>query len=217
MKLEILTVGPLAVCCYLVICPETGKTAIIDPGGDENRILKKLEELRVTPVYILATHGHADHVCGAWRLRRELHVPVVMHEADDTFFRTPEAMAVFSAWGFEPNEPADFTFKDGDVFSVGILRLKVLHTPGHSPGSVCFYDGEKYLFTGDTLFVGAVGRADLPGGNFQEMLRSIESKILSLPDETIILPGHDYGDQPYSTIGREKKTNPYITEFILRR
>ncbi len=217
MRLEILTVGPLAVCCYLVICPETQKTAIIDPGGDEDLILKKIRDLDLKPVYILATHGHADHVCGAWRLRKELKIPVAIHEADDIFFRTPEAIAVFSAWGFEPNEPADMAFKDGDTFEIGQLHLQVLHTPGHSPGSVCFYDGEKHLFTGDTLFVGAVGRADLPGGDFQQMLKSIETKILALPDETIVLPGHDYGDQPYSTIGREKKTNPYITDFILGR
>ncbi len=215
MKLEVLTVGPLAVRCYLVICPETGKTAIIDPGGDEDRILKKLKELGVTPVLILATHGHADHVCGAWRLRRELKIPVAMHEADDSFFRQAETAAVFSSWGFEPNEPADITFRDGDVLEVGTIKLKVIHTPGHSPGSVCFYDGEKNLFTGDTLFVGAVGRADLPGGDFQQMLKSIETKILPLPDDTVILPGHDYGDQPYSTLAREKETNPYIVEFIL--
>ncbi len=215
MRVEILTVGPLAVCCYFVICPATQKAAIIDPGGDEDLILGKIKSLGLKVSYILATHGHADHVCGAWRLRRELDAPLAMHKDDDEFFRTPEAMAIFSAWGFEPNEPADLTFEDGEVFSIGKIHLKVIHTPGHSPGSVCFYDEERYIFTGDTLFVGAVGRSDLPGGNFQEMLRSIEKKLLVLPDETIILPGHDYGDRPYSTIGQEKKTNPYITEFIL--
>jgi len=217
MRVEVLTVGPLAVRCYLVICPESGKAAIIDPGGDEDRILKKIEELKITPVYILATHGHGDHVSGAWRLRRELKIPVAMHEADDTLFRSLTARLVFAAWGFKPNEPADIAFKDGDEFSIGSIKLRVLHTPGHSPGSVCFYDGKKHLFTGDTLFVGAVGRADLPGGDFQQMLNSIETKILPLPDETIILPGHDYGSQPTSTIGREKETNPYITDFILGR
>ena len=218
MKLEVLTVGALAVRCYLVICPETREVAIIDPGGDEGRIIQRIRELDLVPKYILATHGHADHVAGAWWLRKKLGIPVAMHEADDYFFRQPDAAAIFAAWGFEVNEPADILLKEGDLISVGQeVRLKVLHTPGHSPGSVCFYDQEKYLFTGDTLFVGAVGRADLPGGDFQQMLKSIEEKILPLPDETIICPGHDYGDQPFSTLAREKETNPYITEFILGR
>ncbi len=215
MKWDVITVGTLAVRCYFAICPETNKAAIIDPGGDEKLILKKIEELGINPVYILATHGHADHVCGAWYLRRELKIPVAMHEEDDTFFRSAEGVGLFSVWGFEPNEPADITFTEGTVLEIGNLKLKVIHTPGHSPGSVCFYDGEKHLFTGDTLFVGAVGRTDLPGGNFQQLLKSIETKILPLPEETIILPGHDYGDQPYSTLAHEKETNPYIVEFIL--
>ncbi len=218
MKLEVLTVGALAVRCYLIICPETKEVAIVDPGGDEGRILQKIKELDLSPRYILATHGHADHVAGAWWLRQKLGVPVAMHEADDHFFRQPEAAAIFAAWGFDPNEPADILLKDGDSINIGnSVKLTVLHTPGHSPGSVCFYDGEKYLFTGDTLFVGAVGRADLPGGDFEQMLRSIETKILPLPEDTIICPGHDYGDQPFSTLSREKKTNPYIVEFILGR
>lgn len=218
MKFEVLTVGTLAVRCYLVYCPETRETAIIDPGGDEGKILALVEEKGLEPKYILATHGHADHVCGAWWLRKKLGIPVAMHEADDAFFRQPEAMAIFAAWGFEPNEPSDLLLKEGEVIPLGtMVRLRVIHTPGHSPGSVCFYDGEKYLFTGDTLFVGAVGRADLPGGNFQQMLRSIEEKILPLPDDTVICPGHDYGDQPFSTLAEEKRTNPYIVEFILGR
>ncbi len=214
MKWEVLTVGALAVRCYFVICPETKKAAIIDPGGDEKLILKKLEELGLTPVYILATHGHADHVCGAWYLRRELKIPVAMHESDDSFFRSSEGIALFSVWGFEPNEPADITFTEGTILEIGDIKLRVIHTPGHSPGSVCFYDGETHLFTGDTLFVGAVGRTDLPGGNFQELLKSIETKILPLPEKTIVLPGHDYGDKPYSTLAYEKENNPYILEFI---
>ncbi len=218
MKLEVLTVGALAVRCYFVICPETKEVAIIDPGGDEGRILQKIKELDLRPKYILATHGHADHVAGAWWLRKKLDVPVAMHEADDYFFRQPDAAAIFSAWGFPINEPADLLLKEGDLVEIGqSVRLRVIHTPGHSPGSVCFYDGKNYLFTGDTLFVGAVGRADLPGGDFQQMLKSIEEKILPLPDETVICPGHDYGDQPFSTLAQEKKTNPYITEFILGR
>jgi len=218
MKFEALTVGTLAVRCYLIYCEETKEAAIVDPGGDEGRILERIRTLGLQPKYILATHGHADHVCGAWWLRRQLDIPVGMHEADDAFFRQPEAASIFAAWGFEPNEPADLLLKDGDSIPLGTtVVLKVLHTPGHSPGSVCFYDQKKHLFTGDTLFVGAVGRADLPGGDFQQMLRSIEEKILPLPEETVICPGHDYGERPFSTLAHEKRTNPYIVEFILGR
>ncbi|WP_022854339.1 MBL fold metallo-hydrolase [Thermodesulfatator atlanticus] len=213
MKLEVLTVGPLAVRCYFIICPETNKVAIVDPGGDEGRILQKIKELDLEPVYILATHGHGDHVSGAWWLRRKLNIPVAMHEADDEFFRHPMAAQVFAAWGFEPNEPADILLKDGQIIQVGNISLKVIHTPGHSPGSICFYDGER-LFTGDTLFVGAVGRTDLPGGDFNQLIESLREKIVPLPDETIICPGHDYGEKPFSTLGEEKQTNPYIVEYV---
>ncbi len=216
MKFEALTVGTLAVRCYLIYCEETKEAAIVDPGGDEGRILARIKELGLKPKYILATHGHADHVCGAWWLRRKLDLPVAMHEADDAFFRREEAASIFFAWGFTPNEPADLLLKEGDLIPLGLsVNLRVIHTPGHSPGSVCFYDQEKHLFTGDTLFVGAVGRADLPGGDFQQMLRSIKEKILPLPEETIICPGHDYGESPFSTLAQEKRSNPYIVEFIL--
>ncbi|OAG26858.1 MBL fold metallo-hydrolase [Thermodesulfatator autotrophicus] len=216
MKIDVLTVGPLAVRCYLLICEETREAAIVDPGGDEGRILQKIKELELNPKYILATHGHGDHVSGAWWLRKKLNIPVAMHEADDEFFRHPMAAQVFAAWGFEPNEPADILLKDGSIIQVGTtISLQTIHTPGHSPGSVCFYDGQEYLFTGDTLFVGAVGRTDLPGGDFEELIRSLREKILPLPDETIICPGHDYGEKPFSTLGEEKNTNPYIVEFVL--
>ena len=117
--------------------------------------------------------------------------------------------------GFRPSPPVDSAVRDGDLISFGQEALKVIHTPGHTPGGICLY-GRNNLFTGDTLFVGAVGRTDLPGGSLETLLQSLKDKIITLPEETVIRPGHDYGDQPTSTIAREKKSNPYLTVLAKR-
>ncbi len=213
-NIETLIVGPLAVCCYVVWCPKTRKAVVIDPGGEAQRIFSKIKELELEVVWILGTHGHADHVAAAEELKRLTSAPYALHRADDEFFRSPEGVSLFASWGFPPNPPADETFEDGREFYFGEVSLRVIHTPGHSPGSVCFYDGGSVVFTGDTLFVGAVGRGDLPGGNYFQMMESIKEKLLVLPDETVVYPGHDYGETPTSTIGYEKRHNPFIMEFM---
>ena len=116
--------------------------------------------------------------------------------------------------GLPPSDPADIKLKDGDILEVGSLNIEVIHTPGHTPGSVCYLVGEN-LFTGDTLFVGAAGRTDLIGGSLDTLIKSIENKLIVLPKQTIVWPGHDYGESPSSTIGREMEENLYITDFIL--
>jgi hydroxyacylglutathione hydrolase len=126
--------------------------------------------------------------------------------------RRTQAMIIKQQMGFRPSPPVDWAVRDGDLIAFGQETLKVIHTPGHTPGGICLY-GRNNLFTGDTLFVGAVGRTDLPGGSLETLLQSLKDKIITLPDETVVRPGHDYGDQPTSTIGREKKTNPYLTDF----
>ncbi len=213
-QVETLVVGPLAVCCYVVYDPESREGVVIDPGGDPEKILSRVAELGLKIKWILGTHGHADHVSAAGDLRRSLSAPYALHRADEDFFTRGEGASIFLSWGFPPNPPADETFEEGASFSFGRFSLSVIHTPGHSPGSVCFYDGGKLLFTGDTLFVGAVGRGDLPGGDYFQMMRSIREKLLVLPEETVVLPGHDYGSRPTSTIGREKRENPFIQEFL---
>ena len=212
-KVETLVVGPLAVCCYLVYDPETLEGVVIDPGGEAEKILSRIKTLGLKIKWILGTHGHADHVVAAGELRRNLFAPFVLHRADDEFFRG-EGASIFISWGFPPNPPADETFEEDTRFAFGNFELRTIHTPGHSPGSVCFYDGRGLLFTGDTLFVGAVGRGDLPGGNYFQMMSSIKEKLLVLPEDTIVFPGHDYGDRPTSTIGREKRENPFIQEVL---
>jgi glyoxylase-like metal-dependent hydrolase (beta-lactamase superfamily II) len=200
---------------YLVVCPHTRETVIIDPAGEEYKLLALIKTEGFKVKYILNTHGHSDHVLGNPKLKEVLNVPVCMHEADDRFFSDQEVREKSSKeLGLPPPDPADIRLKDEDIVEVGTLKVKVIHTPGHTPGSVCYLvDGN--LFCGDTLFVGAVGRTDLIGGSLETLLESLEKRLIVLPKETIVWPGHDYGDTPTSTMGREMEENPYITDFIL--
>ena len=207
--------GPFQVMTYLVACPETREAVIIDPAGEEDKILALIQTQGVTIKYILNTHGHSDHVLGNPKLKEVLKVPACMHEADDRFFSDPAIRDKSSKeLGLPPPDPADIRLKDEDILEVGTLNIKVIPTPGHTPGSVCYLVNGN-LFCGDTLFVGAVGRTDLIGGSLDTLLESLEKRIIVLPKETIVWPGHDYGDTPTSTIGREMQENPYITDFIL--
>jgi hydroxyacylglutathione hydrolase len=208
-------IGPLQVLTYLVACPRTKEAVIIDPAGDEERLFAMVEEEGFKVKYILNTHGHPDHVLANQSLKVLLDAPTCMHEADDQFFSEKEARkSATKELGLPPPDPADIKLKDGHVLEVGDLKIKVIHTPGHTPGSVCFLVRGN-LFTGDTLFVGAVGRTDLTGASLDTLLKSLEEKLLVLPEYTVIWPGHDYGETPTSTISREMEENPYITGFIL--
>jgi len=210
-----LLIGPFAVFTYIVACPQTKEGVIIDPAGENEKILAALEEEGIRVRYILNTHGHADHVLGNQALSHVLAAPSCMHEADNRFFSSDGVRELsMKELGLAPAGPVEMELKDGDSLEVGTFAIKVIHTPGHSPGSVCFYV-EGNLFTGDTLFVGAAGRTDLTGGSLDTLIESIEKKILELPKGTLIWPGHDYGDTPTSTIGQEMENNPYITDFIL--
>ena len=206
---------PFHVLTYLVVCPQSLDAVIIDPAGDENKLLALIETKRYRVKYILNTHGHADHVLGNQKMKDFLKIPVCMHEDDDKFFNDPAVREKSSLeLGLPPSDPADIKLKDGDMLEVGSLNIEVIHTPGHTPGSVCYLVGEN-LFTGDTLFVGAAGRTDLIGGSLDTLIKSIENKLIVLPKQTIVWPGHDYGESPSSTIGREMEENLYITDFIL--
>ena len=206
---------PFQVLTYIVACPQNRDAVIIDPAGDEDKLLALIETERLRIKYILNTHGHADHVLGNSKMKNFLKVPVCMHEADDRFFNDPAVREKSSQeLGLPPSDPADIKLKDGDILEVGSLNIEVIHTPGHTPGSVCFLVG-KNLFTGDTLFVGAAGRTDLIGGSLNTLIKSIKEKLIVLSKQTLVWPGHDYGESPTSTIGREMEENPYITDFIL--
>jgi len=214
MKIVQTPVGNMEVFCYLVYDEQSDEGILIDPAGDESRLLDLLKEQGVKLRYIVNTHGHADHTCGNDYLRQETGAKVVMHTLDDEFFQQPENRQWAEMMGFCAAKPADIRVLDGDEISFGNLTAKFIHTPGHTPGACCILiDGN--LFTGDTLFVGAVGRTDLPGASLPQLLESLKTKILSLPRETVVWPGHDYGDRPKSTVRREMETNPYITDFLL--
>jgi glyoxylase-like metal-dependent hydrolase (beta-lactamase superfamily II) len=208
MFIKQLTVGQMGVCCYIVGCTKTGKCAVIDPGGDEERILAEVKRAKLTIEYIIATHGHPDHVCGNRRIKEASGASIVMHEADAVFFARPEVIKYFSMLGLESSPPADIQVLGGDVITIGEEKLQVIHTPGHTPGGICLYNAPD-LFTGDTLFVGGLGRSDFPGGSDRELIASITTKLLILPADTVVWPGHGYGGNR-STIGEEKRTNPYI-------
>ncbi len=213
MKIEQVLVGNMAVFCYLVYDENSKEGILIDPAGNVQQLLQLLKERGIALRYIVNTHGHPDHTCGNEQLRKATGALAVMHAIDDDLFQKPE----FSGWarmlGVEPAGPADVRVQDGDELTFGDLTMKFIHTPGHTPGACCILiDGS--LFTGDTLFVGAVGRTDLPGASFEQLINSLKTRIITLPPDTIIWPGHDYGDRPQSTVQREMETNPYITDFL---
>ncbi len=208
MKIQQLTVGMLEVCCYIVSCEETGIGVIIDPGGNEERILAacRADDLQVK--YIIATHAHPDHVCGNAKIKEATGAEIIMHEAEADFIADPQIAEYFSMLGLDPSPPADIRVKEGDVIAFGNEKLEVIHTPGHTPGGICLHSAPN-LFTGDTLFVGGVGRTDFPGGNTGELRDSIRRLLDTLPPETVIWPGHGYGGDT-STLGVEARSNPFL-------
>jgi len=179
---------------YVVACEKTGYALVVDPAGDTEQIVKEAEAAGLTIKYILNTHGHGDHTAGNAALKQLTGARVVIHKLDADRYKH-----------------ADIELDKEDTFQLGELELKIIHTPGHTPGGICLYaDGN--LITGDTLFVGDSGRTDLPGGHRPALGASIR-KLMALPDETVIWPGHDYGSSPTSTIGREKKQNVNAREY----
>jgi glyoxylase-like metal-dependent hydrolase (beta-lactamase superfamily II) len=213
MKIEQIAVGFMQVFCYLVYDEETKEGILIDPAGNEQDLLDHLREEGIKLLYIVNTHGHADHTLGNDTIRNATGAKVVMHATDDVYYQRPESKMFARSMGFPTCGPADVRVQDGDELSFGKVTMKFIHTPGHSQGGCCILI-EGNLFTGDTLFVGAVGRTDFPGGSFKQLIQSIKNLVKTLPPDTVVWPGHDYGDRPKSTLVREANTNPYITEYM---
>ncbi len=218
-----LQLGPFQVNTYVVICRATGNAVIIDPAGDPNAIIDILHRENATPLMILNTHGHPDHVLANAALKSALDIPAAMHGADSgLYIDSPEVAPLERETGLIVDTRADRLIEDGEQIPMGSASIRVLHTPGHTPGSCCFLVADN-LFTGDTLFVGDVGRTDLKGGSLDRLIRSIADQLMGLADDTRIWPGHDYHlegpsdrtPQAPATLGREKRENPYITDFIV--
>jgi len=212
---EILPVGALQCNCSILGDEASGEAIVVDPGDEIPRILALLQLHKLTVKQILITHAHIDHIAGAARLQALTGAPVLYNQNDLPLVKM---MAVQAGWlGVETPEvrPPDDTLDEGKVISIGAvsngspaLTGSILHTPGHTQGSICLYLPEQnLLLAGDTLFAGSVGRTDLPGGDGPMLLRSIHSKLLPLPDETVVLPGHG----PKTTIGEERETNPVLS------
>jgi glyoxylase-like metal-dependent hydrolase (beta-lactamase superfamily II) len=207
MILETFAVGPLQCMCTILGDPATGEAIVIDPGEEIARIVKRLDALKLRVTQILITHGHIDHVGGALKLKRLTGAPILMNEND---LAQLKMMDVQSAWlGVQTPEVAspDASLEDGLTVGLAAYPAQVLHTPGHTQGSVCLHFAPlNLLIAGDTLFAFGIGRTDLPGGNDRQILDSIRTKLLVLPEETRVVPGHG----PATTIGNEKFRNPFL-------
>ncbi len=223
MLVRMLTVGDLGTNCYLVGCQETHQGIVIDPGGDAELILAEVQRLGLRIVQIINTHGHFDHTLANRQVKETTGAPLAIHAADAEMLTNP--LKSFSIWAgnLKPGPAPDALLKDGDVVRFGREELKVLHTPGHSPGSISLSfnppggseppggstkppGGSRVVFTGDALFQGSIGRTDFPGGNYDQLIRSITTRLLVLPDDTLAYTGHG----PATTIGDERRDNPFL-------
>lgn len=208
MILEMLTVGPFQENCYVVGDEESGEGALVDPGDEAARIALTVEQTGVEIGQIILTHAHIDHIGAVAQLAEEYACPVLIHaEAEPMLEQAPtQAMMMGLKFGKVPS--ADRYIEDEEIVEVGSLRLKSLYTPGHAPGHLAFYiEEEGLVLSGDALFAGSVGRVDLPGGSMEVLMNSITERLLTLPDETRVHPGHG----PETTIGNEKAYNPFLT------
>lgn len=205
MNYEMIVVGPLETNCYLVYCEETLESAVVDPGADPEKIIRRINELALKPVVLINTHGHVDHVGANKDIKDKYDIPLCIHPADDKMLGNVLASAMGLFLGAKKSPKPDKFLEDGETITVGRSHLEVLHTPGHSPGSISL-SGDGFLLSGDLLFCGGVGRTDLPGGSWNVLEDSIRNNIFRFPDETVVLPGHG----PATTVGQEKAANPFI-------
>ena len=208
MVVKQIKLSRMAIFCYLIGDEKTRTCALIDPAFDTDGILAEAKEAGFRVTHIINTHCHADHIAGNAAVKAATHANIYIHEDDADRLGALTNSAMARMFGGRGSPKADVRLKNGDTIAIGSTELKVVHTPGHTPGGICLFH-EGHLFTGDTLFVGAIGRTDLPGGSLEQLIGSIRERIYTMPADTIIWPGHDYGPRPRSTVDHERRTNPY--------
>jgi hydroxyacylglutathione hydrolase len=207
MILEMLTVSPFQENCYIVGDEESGVGAIVDPGDEAARIAMAVEEAGLEIGSIIVTHAHVDHVGAVVALVDEYSCPVLMHAEAEPMLKELPTQAMMMGMRFGRVPTVDRYVEDDEVLEVGDLGLRSLYTPGHAPGHLAFYvENEGLVLSGDALFAGSIGRVDLPGGSMEVLMRSIEERLLTLPDETVVYSGHG----PRTTIGNERTSNPFL-------
>ena len=206
---EILRVGPLQCNCSVIGDETSHEAMVIDPGDDVHEVLDLIREHNLQVKQIVITHAHIDHVGGAMKLRTATGAPILLNQNDYALLKMLDAQAAWIGMPSPGNVDIDRSVTTGETVSAGSLTADILHTPGHTEGSICLYfAADKKLIAGDTLFAGSIGRTDLPGGSMQKILHSLHDTVLALPDETLVVPGHG----PLTTIGEERETNPFLTK-----
>ena len=207
MILEMLTVGPFQENSYIIGDEDSGAGVVVDPGDEAARIALAVEQTDLEVGSIIVTHAHIDHVGAVAALADEYACPVLMHAESEPMLKQLPTQAMMMGLKFGKVPAVDRHISDGEVLEVGKLRLRSLYTPGHAPGHLAFYvEDEGVVLSGDALFAGSVGRVDLPGGSMEVLMRSIEERLLTLPDETWVYPGHG----PRTSIGNERTSNPFL-------
>jgi hydroxyacylglutathione hydrolase len=209
IQIDSVTVGMFQSNCYIVSCPETKDAVIVDAGDEAHRILETVSALGVNVTAVINTHAHLDHVAGLPGVVDALGVPVWMHRADMSVYESLEQQAAMFGLTAPKRVEIDRFLEDGETIRVGKLEASVVLTPGHSPGSVCVHfqgTDPPRLICGDVLFMGSIGRTDLPGGDYQTIVDTLTNTFLPLADDTVVYPGHG----PATTMGNEKATNPFV-------
>ena len=201
------TVGILEENCYLYACPQTREAVIIDPGDEAEHILEMIQQQKLIPKYIINTHGHIDHICAIDEVSEVYPVPLAIHPADAPMYTDERNALIYGRSAPLVKRKPDILLQEGDQLTFGTLTLKVLHTPGHSPGSICLVSQSHCVFSGDTLFQRGIGRTDLHGGDYAQIKQSIRTKLYTLEDDLVVFPGHG---EP-TTIAEEKQENPFVT------
>ncbi len=206
INIDLIVVGPIRTNCYIIYRDGMDECVVVDPGNQADTILDYLNAKNLQLCGVLLTHGHFDHILAAKEIAATKHCDIILCDQEEKLLEDPNMNCTIAGTGIAYTMTADRLVRDGQHFEVAGMRFQVLHTPGHTGGSCCYYLEEGFALCGDTIFLESVGRTDLPTGNDYQIVRSIQEKIMPLPEETVLFPGHG----PHTSVEYEKKNNPYI-------